>query len=201
MRHGKNGSHAGMIVFAAVVTAMSWWSVGASAQTATMAQPTPKVGDHARDFTLQSLDGATVRLSEEVARGPLVLVVLRGWPGYQCPFCTRQFGDYLANATKFEKSGARVLFVYPGPGDGLKAHAEAFTSSTAIPAAFRILLDPDYTFTQAYGLRWDAPKETAYPSTFVLDRNGTVTFAQTSRAHGDRVPTDVVLKALAGSRH
>ena len=73
--------------------------------------------------------------------------------------------------------------------------------STAIPAAFRILLDPDYTFTQAYGLRWDAPKETAYPSTFVLDRNGTVTFAQTSRAHGDRVPTDVVLKALAGSRH
>ena len=201
MRRGTTCRDAQKILLTVAISAMSWWSVGASAQTALRPQATPTVGDRARDFTLQSLDGATVRLSEEMARGPVVLVVLRGWPGYQCPFCTRQFGDYRANAAKFDKSGAGVLFVYPGPGDGLKTHAEAFTSSTAIPAAFRILLDPDYTFTQAYGLRWDAPKETAYPSTFVLDRNGTVTFAQTSRAHGDRVPTDVVLKALAGSHH
>lgn len=162
------------------------------------AQGTPTVGDKARDFTLQSFDGPTVRLSEEVARGPLVLVVLRGWPGYQCPFCTRQFGDYMANAGNFDKSGARVLFVYPGPADGLKAHAEAFMASTPLPAGFRILLDPDYTFTQAYGLRWDAPKETAYPSTFVLDKKGTVTFAQVSRAHDGRVTAETVLKALSG---
>jgi hypothetical protein len=50
---------------------------------------------------------------KEVAKGdPLVLVVLRGWPGYQCPFCTRQFGDYLANAARFEEVRARVLFIY-----------------------------------------------------------------------------------------
>jgi len=123
--------------------------------------------------------------------------VLRGWPGYQCPYCTRQFGDFRKNAEKFGKSGARVLFVYPGPGDGLKSHAEAFAPGTAIPAGFRILLDPDYTFTNAYGLRWDAPNETAYPSTFILDKHGIVTFAQTSRGHGDRVTADAVLKALA----
>lgn len=164
---------------------------------ATAAQPTPKVGDKARDFVLQSLDGATVRLSEEVARGPVVLVVLRGWPGYQCPFCTRQFGDYLTNAGNFAKSGARVLFVYPGPSDGLKAHAEALTASSPLPAGFRILLDPDYAFTHAYGLRWDAPKETAYPSTFVFSKDGIVVFAQVSRTHGDRVTADTVLKALS----
>ena len=201
MRRGTICRDAQKIVLTVAISAMSWWSVGASAQTALRPQATPTVGDRARDFTLQSLDGATVRLSEEMARGPVVLVVLRGWPGYQCPFCTRQFGDYRAKAAKFDKSGARVLFVYPGPGDGLKTHAEAFTSSTAIPAGFRILLDPDYTFTQAYGLRWDAPKETAHPSTFVFDKDGTVTFAQISRGHGDRVPADVVLKALAGSQH
>jgi peroxiredoxin len=180
----------------ALAVAVCLWAVVASGQMAPMAQSTPKVGDKARDFTLQSLDGATVRLAEEMARGPVVLVVLRGWPGYQCPFCTRQFGSYLVNAPKFDKSGARVLFVYPGPAEGLEAHAKAFTANTAIPSAFRILLDPDYAFTQAYGLRWDAPKETAYPSTFVI-RNGVVTFAHTSRSHGDRVTADAVLKALA----
>ena len=149
-----------------------------------------RVGDKARDFALQSLDGATVRLSEELVRGPLVLVVLRGWPGYQCPFCTRQFGDYRLNAQKFAERGTPVLFVYPGPSAGLRAHAEAFTANGTVPAGFRILLDPDYSFTQMYGLRWDAPNETAYPSTFVLDKNGVVAFAQVSHDHGDRVPAD-----------
>jgi peroxiredoxin len=147
---------------------------------------------------LHALDGTTVRLSTEVAKGdPLVLVVLRGWPGYQCPFCTRQFGDYLANATRFEQSGTRVLFIYPGPGEGLRQHAEAFTASRAMPKAFRILLDPDYAYTNAYGLRWNAPQETAYPSTFVVDGNGVVAFAQTSQTHGDRVTADAILKVVA----
>jgi peroxiredoxin Q/BCP len=186
--------------FGVVLALICWSGVGVLAQTAPMPGPTPQVGTTAPEFALVSLDGTTFRLSDEIARGPVVLVVLRGWPGYQCPFCTRQFGDYLANAANFEKSGARVLFVYPGPADGLKEHARAFTASRELPAAFRILLDPDYSFTQAYGLRWDAPGETAYPSTFVVDRHGTVTFAQSSRGHGDRVAAAVVLKVLTGSQ-
>jgi peroxiredoxin len=160
-------------------------------------QATPKVGDKARDFTLQGLDGATVRLSEQFARGSVVLVVLRGYPGYQCPFCTRQFGDYLTNASKFEAANARVLFVYPGQADGLREHAATLTTHAPLPIAFRILPDPDYTFTLAYGLRWEAPQETAYPSTFVFDRTGVVTFAETSRSHGDRVTAASVLMAKA----
>ncbi len=162
------------------------------------AQPsTPVVGVKAADFQLESMDGVTVRLSDEVARGAVVLTVLRGWPGYDCPFCTRQFGDYLSHAESFEQRGARVLFVYPGPAETLKEHASAFIASRPMPAAFRVLLDPDYTFTNAYGLRWNAPNETAYPATFVLDKRGIVTFASVSRGHGDRVSTEAVLKALA----
>ncbi|MFN0086600.1 MAG: hypothetical protein ACKVX9_14520 [Blastocatellia bacterium] len=44
---------------------------------------TPAVGDKAPDFTLTNLQGARVRLSEATAKAPVVLVVLRGYPGYQ----------------------------------------------------------------------------------------------------------------------
>lgn len=167
-----------------------------SAALAAQMPAAPAVGEKARDFSLTSLQGSTVRLSEERARGPVVLVVLRGWPGYDCPFCTRQFGDYLKHAAELERAGARVLFVYPGPAEGLKAHAEAFIKSRELPGHFTFLLDPDYTFTNAYALRWDAKAETAYPSTFVIDSTGTVKFASVSKEHGGRVPVADVLKAL-----
>lgn len=161
-------------------------------------KPMPMVGGKAADFSLGSIDGMQVQLSKELEGHAVVLVVLRGWPGYQCPFCTRQFGEYLKRAGEFERSGARVLFVYPGPAEGIQDHAAAFTANQKMPMHFRLLLDPDYKFTEAYGLRWDAPKETAYPSTFVVDRNGIVRFTRVSREHGGRVPADEVLKALSG---
>jgi len=42
------------------------------------------------DFKLSTPEGKTVQLSEVEAKGPVVLVVLRGYPGYQCPYCNRQ---------------------------------------------------------------------------------------------------------------
>jgi peroxiredoxin Q/BCP len=180
---------------AVLALVMAFWSEGGMAQTP-VGQP-PKVGARAPDFSLRTLDGGAVQLSREVANGrPIVLVVLRGWPGYQCPFCTRQFAEYLADAPRFETAGARVLFIYPGPSKGLSGHAEAFKAARPMPAVFQLLLDPDFTYTKAYGLRWTAPKETAYPSTFVVDPNGVVTFAHISREHGDRVPTATVLEEV-----
>lgn len=169
------------------------------AQTGPKVMTPPAVGDKARDFRLTSLAGEPMALSETLGKGPIVLVMLRGWPGYDCPFCTRQFGDYLTHADELRAAGARVLFVYPGPGEGLRAHAANFTAGRPIPAHFTFLLDPDFVFTNLYGLRWDAPQETAYPSTFVLNPRGTIIFAQVSREHGGRVAVADVLKAIASA--
>src|SRR5262249_40549419 len=128
--------------------------------------------------------------------GPIVLVMLRGWPGYQCPFCVRQFGEFRGHASDLEAAGARVLWVYPGPTD-VRAHAEEFVKGKDVPASFRLLLDPASRFTNASRLRWDARGETAYPATFVLDRSGTIRFASVSTSHGGRAPVADVLKALA----
>ena len=138
------------------------------------------------------------RAEEALSDTPVVLIVGRGWPGYQCPFCTRQFAEFRSHAKDLQTAGARVLWIYPGPEDELSRHATDFTGTEPLPPHFRVLTDPGYTFTNAYGLRWDAPKETAYPATFVVDRDGTIRFAHVSPEHGGRTPVADVLKALAG---
>ncbi len=155
---------------------------------------TPPVGGSAPDFTLQTLDEKPVSLHALTEKGPVVLVVLRGWPGYQCPVCTRQVQEYIASAREFAQRGARVVMVYPGPAEQLKAHAGEFLRDKQWPEEFVFVVDPDFAFTLRYGLRWEAPKETAYPSTFVLERGGKIKFAQVSKTHGGRVSA---AKALA----
>ena len=87
------------------------------------------------------------------------------------------------------------MMVYPGPAD-LKAHGEEFLKSKQWPKDFVYLLDPDFMMVNAYGLRWNAPGETSYPSTFVIDRKGVVKFAKISQGHGDRSKALDVLEEL-----
>ena len=155
------------------------------------AAETPQVGAAAPDFSLKTMDAKPVTLSGETARLPVVLVVLRGWPGYQCPLCTRQVHEFVAQAGAFSGK-ARVIMVYPGPADDLKKHATEFLQEKNWPADFQFVLDPDYTMTKAYGLRWEGKNETAYPATFIIDTNEKVLFAHVSKEHGDRDRKSVV---------
>ena len=158
----------------------------------------PKVGDQAPDFTLKTLDDQIVRLSDLTAKGKVVLVVLRGWPGYQCPICSRQVQDYIASASAFATARGRVVMVYPGPADDLKAHATEFLKNKQWPKEFVYLTDPGFNMVNAYGLRWDAPNETAYPSTFVINEKGVVRFARISHSHGDRTRAADMVEELNG---
>lgn len=181
-----------------VVLAGLYFSAGAEVRAADKDKPNrPAVGEVAADFELKTLDGETVKLSKLVADGPVVLIVLRGFPGYQCPACTAQMGQFLSNAKNFEALKTRVVMVYPGPADDLKKHADDFVRGKTLPDNFSLALDPDYEFTKAYRLRWEAKNETAYPSTFVIDRERKITFAKVSMSHGGRASADEVLKALA----
>jgi thioredoxin-dependent peroxiredoxin len=156
----------------------------------------PSVGDKAPDFKLSSPGGKSVRLSDVVSKGPVVLVVLRGYPGYQCPYCNRQVQDFIQKAQGFADVGARLVLVYPGPPQDLDAKANEFLADKKIPENFALVLDPGYEFTNLYGLRWDAPHETAYPSTFLIDRQGVVFFSKIVKEHGGRTTAGEVLDAM-----
>ena len=159
---------------------------------------TPAVGAKAPDFTLSTPTGGAVWMSRVQRGHDLVLVVLRGFPGYQCPYCVRQVHDFIDHASEFKAKNARVLLVYPGPPADLDQHAKEFLAKQAeLPSNVFLVTDPDYKVTNQYGLRWDAPHETAYPSTFILDRRGVIVFEKISHAHGDRLSAQEALEHLS----
>ncbi len=104
--------------------------------------------------------------------------------------------EFTREAGEFAKLNARVVMVYPGPAEKLKEHAQEFLQNKQWPKEFLYVTDPAYTFTEAYGLRWNAAKETAYPSTFVIGKDNKVRFALVSKTHGGRASAADVLKTL-----
>lgn len=169
----------------------------ASAALALLLAAPPEVGEPAPAADLQTLEGEDVTLESLTEGGPAVVVVLRGYPGYQCPICRGQVNGFMKASKKFEDAGAKVVMIYPGDVDDLDAKAKQFLGTTELPEHFRFVLDPDFAFTNAWDLRWDAPRETAYPSAFLLDSEGKVRAAKVSKAHGGRVTAEQALAELA----
>jgi thioredoxin-dependent peroxiredoxin len=170
--------------------------VGVSTSALAQTAKPPAVGEAAPDFTLKGLDNQSVKLSELLKQGPVSLIMLRGFPGYQCPLCTKQVGELIENASAFEKSKTTIVLVYPGDAKGLNSHAKQFIGSREFPSNIRFLLDPDFQLVNAYGLRWNEPQETAYPASFVIAPNGKVSFAKISKSHAGRVAAKELLEIV-----
>ncbi len=198
--HGQVGpdrnSHRGQVFLGRMILV---WCTALAAVGSAMAQ-TPARGSKAPDFVLSTPLGVAVSLANDTAQGTTVLVVLRGYPGYQCPYCEKQVHDFVEHSAEFAAKKTNVLLVYPGPPAELDQHAKEFLAKQAnLPLNVRLVIDPDYKVTTLYGLRWDAPHETAYPATFILDRSGRVVFEKVSHGHGDRTTAADVLGQIAAN--
>ncbi len=193
--HAVRRQNAFTLVFRALVILLALVLPGIAAFAAVA--ETPAVGAQAPDFTLQTPLRRAVSMHSLLGKGPLVLIVLRGYPGYQCPFCQRQVHDFITHAPAFAALHARVLLVYPGPAAQLNQRATEFLASESqLPANVVLVTDPDYVATQLYSLRWNAPNETAYPSTFILNKQGKIVFEKISHSHGDRLSAEDALQQL-----
>jgi peroxiredoxin len=158
------------------------------------AADTPKVGEKAPDFALKTVDQKSIRLSDLTPNSGVVLLVAAWLAGVSVPLVHGPGSglDRFRRAT-FQGKGAHR--------DGLSGSGRPFESPRAgIPrkkAVAKRLLDPDYAMVNAYGLRWDASNETAYPATFLLDRKGIIRFAKKfSRTHGDRTKALDIIAAI-----
>jgi thioredoxin-dependent peroxiredoxin len=104
----------------------------------------------------------------------------------------------MGQAAAFKAAGTSVVLIYPGAAATVQQYATDFITGQTLPENFHFVTDPDLKVVNLYGLRWDAPNETAYPSTIVADRQRIVRFVKVSRSHGDRSSAPDVLAVLQG---
>ena len=177
-----------------LVLAVAASSVGAAAEPSNVG---PKVGDKASDFDLPIVGGdGYLSLSDETDQGHVVVVVLRGYPGYQCPICQRQVSALVNRASALAQNAHRVILVYPGEGASLERRAEQFKGSRKLPDPLVLVRDDDLKMIESWGLRWQARRETAYPSTFVIDRHGRIRWRKISSSHADRSTVEEIVREL-----
>ena len=177
------------------------------------AAPGLAVGEAAPGFSLNDAVGNRVVLAELLTEGPVVVTFYRGeW----CPYCNLQLRALQEVLPDIISAGATLVAISPQAPD----HGMTMTEKHDL--AFPVLSDVDQTVSEAYKVRFDVTGELEdlqvnvfqsdpaaqnangqrtlpVPSTFIIDRDGTVKFASVNADWRVRVePADVIaaLKSL-----
>src|SRR5579859_7670698 len=102
-----------------------------------------QVGDKAPDFTLPAQDGTSVRLSDRLAAGPVVLYF---YPKDNTPGCTAEACAFRDSYEVFSEAGADVIGV---SSDSVDKHA-GFAGKHKLP--FTLLSDSGGAVRKSYGV-------------------------------------------------
>jgi peroxiredoxin len=132
----------------------------------------PDVGAKAPDFTLPNQDRAPVTLSEQLKKGPVVLAF---FPAAFSGTCTTEMCTLRDSAADLNRVSATVLGVSTDTFFALKAWANAQHLD------FPLLSDFNKTVIEQYGVvnpDMIGLKNIAKRATFVIDRNGTITYRE-----------------------
>ncbi|HSM45224.1 MAG TPA: peroxiredoxin-like family protein [Acidimicrobiia bacterium] len=173
-------------------------------------------GDTAPDFELPNAVGETVRLSELLSSGPVVLSFYRGqW----CPFCNLELRALQQAMADIEAAGATLVAISPNTPD---------TSMTTVEKhalTFPVLSDHDNLVAKQFNLVYEMTEENIenyrekgrdipamngvdkwelpIPATYVIDSDRAIRYASVDANHRRRAePSEVVAAAtrLTASR-
>jgi peroxiredoxin len=149
-----------------------------------------EIGSEAPDFTLLEAPGKSVTLSEELQKGPVVLVF---YPADFTSVCQEELCTFRDVWGDYNDMGANVLGISV---DGIFSH-KAFKEANDIQ--FPLLSDWEKRVIKSYGVVYDnlaGMKEVAKRAVFVIDVDQTVVYAWVSEDPGKLPPFDEVRMAV-----
>ncbi len=149
---------AGLLIIVAGIGLV--WASQQPSSTTSIPQPTVQPsGQAAPNFTLTTLDGETVNLSD--FRGKVVLVNF--WASW-CPPCVAELPTIHQFYQSHQTDGFVVLAVNAQEDRGT---VSGFINQHGY--TFPVLLDPDSVAADEYGIR-------ALPTSFIVDKNGEIRY-------------------------
>lgn len=171
-----------------------------------------QAGDIAPAIVLRNAKGETVDVRALFQRGPVIVTFYRGgW----CPYCNLELKAFQKLLPEIKAAGASLVAISPEkPNDTL-------TTAEKNALTFEVLSDVGQKVGRAFGLVYvfsdelkstyqgfgrDIPgangsDEWALPisATYVIRRDGRITYAYTDADYRDRADPEEVLKALTGT--
>lgn len=182
----------GMICLAGWVGYVMWYS-----DLGDRSKDKIKEGKRLPKINLEDYDGN--KLTSDDWKGEKRLVIF--YRGNWCPICTAQVKELTDFKTKFDELGVKITLISPQSHQKSKNHAKH------VGMNFDFLVDVDNRAAKALGIlhesglpagfqvlgyETDVPK----PTTFVLDENGKVVFADLTTNYRVRTRPEDILKAL-----
>lgn len=168
-----------------------------------------KQGEKAPDFALPNVTGETIRLSQLLAKGPVVLIFYRGgW----CPYCNLALRTYQAILPQIQLAGATLVAVSPQTPDN------SLSTSEKMELRFPVLSDRGNDVARTYGLVFTVPSEIQahyqnmgmdlsqvngsetgelpIPGSYVIAQDGTIALAFVDPDYTHRLEPAAILSAL-----
>lgn len=176
----------------------------------------PKKGDQLAEFELPNPTGTKRNLATLLADGPVVVTFYRGgW----CPYCNMQLAAYQNMLPEIKAAGATLVAITPELPDA------SLTTTEKNELEFEVLSDEKAAYARQLGLVFTLPEELRpiyenfginieahsgegqfdlpLAATFVVDTDGTITFAKVDADYTVRAePADIVsaVKSLASAK-
>lgn len=174
-----------------------------------IAEKALNVGDRAPDFNLPSATGEEVKLNELLDKGPVILNFYRGgW----CPYCNLELNAYQKRISDINELGASLVAISPETPDN------SLTTTEKGELKFQVLSDVGNKVAGQFGLVFTVPSELQklydkfgidvpkyngdeswtlpMPGTYVLDKDGTVSYAYVDADYTKRAEPDEVIAKL-----
>ena len=109
-----------------------------------------KAGATAPDFALPAIDGTIVRLTERLARGPVIVTFYRGgW----CPYCNLELRAYKRLYSDFVAAGVEVIAISP------QTMTASIDTARKNDLPFPVLADARAQAAKAFGLDFELPAD------------------------------------------
>lgn len=171
------------------------------------------VGENAPNFELPNHASAPISLASLLDKGPVVITFYRGsW----CPYCNLQLRALQARLKDIHDLGAQLVAISPQVPD------DSLSESEINDIDFIVLSDQDAKVASEYGVSWEVPvflldhmrndrqlelekinngnaTILPIPATFVLNKDGVVTWRYVDVDYRTRSEPEDIIRALKSS--
>ena len=169
-----------------------------------------KEGEKAPDFTLLNALGDTIKLSDLLKKGKVIVTFYRGtW----CPYCNLQLNQYQQSLELIKEKGASLIAISPQTPDASLSIKEKNELEFEVlsdignivarqftkvfkndEAPIQVMADLGYDYDGFYG---DNSREIPVPAVFIINQDSTIRFAKVAGGdYRNRVETEEIINSL-----